>query len=45
MKKILESKNQDLGFYKFYPFESNLILEISKKEDLERMVCNLPFSF
>jgi hypothetical protein len=34
-----------LECYKFYPLKNNLVLEISKKGDIERMVCNLAFSF
>jgi hypothetical protein len=34
-----------LECYIFYPVKKNLVLEISKKEDIERMVCNLAFSF
>jgi hypothetical protein len=36
---------QILGLYKSYPLKINLVLEISEKEDIGRVVCNLAFSF
>jgi hypothetical protein len=34
-----------IGYYKSYPLKNNLVLEISKEEDIGRMVFNLAFSF
>jgi hypothetical protein len=34
-----------LGYYKFYPLKNNLVLKISKKRDIERLVCEISFKF
>jgi hypothetical protein len=36
---------QIFGLYKSYPLNRNLVLEICKKRDIGRVVCNLTFSF
>ena len=43
--KILNLENRILGYYKSYPLNGNLVLEICKEEDTTNLACSLDFSF
>jgi hypothetical protein len=43
LKKTLPTQNRDFGYYKSYPLNRNLVLEISKERDVKSLIYSLVF--